>query len=156
MDVDGRWRNLPSGPSLKHLTDPSYGIPPEQQKAALQDLTRAHVDSFNYAALEGLSHAVQVSAVHCAPDLYPWPGGSWSVPAFGRSGRGGGGRGAYSMTTNRDVNSPCIALGSSEKKATHKPSGVGKLVFVTPGFIYEYESGLGRTISGYCEMRVRK
>ncbi|XP_006499088.1 DNA-directed RNA polymerase I subunit RPA2 isoform X1 [Mus musculus] len=59
MDVDGRWRNLPSGPSLKHLTDPSYGIPPEQQKAALQDLTRAHVDSFNYAALEGLSHAVQ-------------------------------------------------------------------------------------------------
>lgn len=61
MDPGGRWRNLPSGPSLKHLTDPSYGIPREQQKPALQELTRAHVESFNYAVREGLSHAVQVS-----------------------------------------------------------------------------------------------
>uniref|UniRef100_A0A8C6CKJ1 DNA-directed RNA polymerase n=1 Tax=Moschus moschiferus TaxID=68415 RepID=A0A8C6CKJ1_MOSMO len=59
MDPGGRWRNLPSGPSLKHLTDPSYGIPREQQKAALQELTRAHVESFNYAVREGLIHAVQ-------------------------------------------------------------------------------------------------
>nr|XP_010983243.2 DNA-directed RNA polymerase I subunit RPA2 [Camelus dromedarius] len=59
MDPGSRWRNLPSGPSLKHLTDPSYGIPREQQKPALQDLTRAHVESFNYAVREGLSHAVQ-------------------------------------------------------------------------------------------------
>lgn len=62
MDPAGRWQNLPSGPSLKHLTDPSYGIPREQQKPALQELTRAHVESFNYAVREGLSHAVQVSA----------------------------------------------------------------------------------------------
>ncbi|XP_069351215.1 DNA-directed RNA polymerase I subunit RPA2 isoform X1 [Eulemur rufifrons] len=60
MDPGGRWRNLPSAPSLKHLTDPSYGIPREQQKAALQELTRAHVESFNYAVHEGLGHAVQV------------------------------------------------------------------------------------------------
>uniref|UniRef100_A0A8C9A174 DNA-directed RNA polymerase subunit beta n=1 Tax=Prolemur simus TaxID=1328070 RepID=A0A8C9A174_PROSS len=60
MDPGGRWRNLPSGPSLKHLTDPSYGIPREQQKAALQELTRAHVESFNYAVREGLGHAVRV------------------------------------------------------------------------------------------------
>ncbi|XP_022376226.1 DNA-directed RNA polymerase I subunit RPA2 isoform X3 [Enhydra lutris kenyoni] len=59
MDPAGRWQNLPSGPSLKHLTDPSYGIPREQQKPALQELTRAHVESFNYAVREGLSHAVQ-------------------------------------------------------------------------------------------------
>uniref|UniRef100_A0A8C2S2A5 DNA-directed RNA polymerase n=1 Tax=Capra hircus TaxID=9925 RepID=A0A8C2S2A5_CAPHI len=59
MDPGGRWRNLPSGPSLKHLTNSSYGIPPEQQKPALQELTRAHVESFNYAVREGLSHAVQ-------------------------------------------------------------------------------------------------
>uniref|UniRef100_A0A8C6CE45 DNA-directed RNA polymerase n=1 Tax=Monodon monoceros TaxID=40151 RepID=A0A8C6CE45_MONMO len=59
MDPDGRWRHLPSGPSLKHLTDPAYGIPREQQKPALQELTRAHVESFNYAVREGLSHAVQ-------------------------------------------------------------------------------------------------
>lgn len=62
MDPAGRWQNLPKGPSLKHLTDPSYGIPREQQKPALQELTRAHVESFNYAVREGLSHAVQVSA----------------------------------------------------------------------------------------------
>lgn len=72
MEPDGRWRSLPSGPSLKHLTDPSYAIPPEQQKAALQDLTRAHVDSFNYAVLEGLSHAVQVSGT---PSARVGPGG---------------------------------------------------------------------------------
>uniref|UniRef100_A0A673SPR3 DNA-directed RNA polymerase subunit beta n=1 Tax=Suricata suricatta TaxID=37032 RepID=A0A673SPR3_SURSU len=59
MDPAGRWQSLPKGPSLKHLTDPSYGIPREQQKPALQDLTRAHVESFNYAVREGLSHAVQ-------------------------------------------------------------------------------------------------
>ncbi|XP_011823419.1 PREDICTED: DNA-directed RNA polymerase I subunit RPA2 isoform X5 [Mandrillus leucophaeus] len=59
MDPCSRWRNLPSGPTLKHLTDPSYGIPREQQKAALQELTRAHVESFNYAVHEGLGLAVQ-------------------------------------------------------------------------------------------------
>uniref|UniRef100_A0A2K6CNE7 DNA-directed RNA polymerase n=1 Tax=Macaca nemestrina TaxID=9545 RepID=A0A2K6CNE7_MACNE len=59
MDPGSRWRNLPSGPTLKHLTDPSYGIPREQQKAALQELTRAHVESFNYAVHEGLGLAVQ-------------------------------------------------------------------------------------------------
>uniref|UniRef100_A0A2K6T812 DNA-directed RNA polymerase n=1 Tax=Saimiri boliviensis boliviensis TaxID=39432 RepID=A0A2K6T812_SAIBB len=59
MDPCSRWRNLPNGPSLKHLTEPSYGIPREQQKAALQELTRAHVESFNYAVHEGLGLAVQ-------------------------------------------------------------------------------------------------
>nr|KAF6329194.1 RNA polymerase I subunit B [Pipistrellus kuhlii] len=59
MDPGGRWRGLPSGPSLRHLTDPSYGVPREQQKPALQELTQAHVESFNYAVREGLSHAVQ-------------------------------------------------------------------------------------------------
>ncbi|XP_055099086.1 DNA-directed RNA polymerase I subunit RPA2 isoform X5 [Symphalangus syndactylus] len=59
MDPGSQWRNLPSGPSLKHLTDPSYGIPREQQKTALQELTRAHVESFNYAVHEGLGLAVQ-------------------------------------------------------------------------------------------------
>lgn len=81
MDVDGRWRNLPSGPSLKHLTDPSYAVPPEQQKAALQDLTRAHVDSFNYAVLEGLSLAVQVSGAHSAPEPCPRLEGTLEGPA---------------------------------------------------------------------------
>lgn len=67
MDPSGRWRDLPGGPSLKHLTEASYGIPRAQQKAALQELTRAHVESFNYAVCEGLSQAVQVSAACPGP-----------------------------------------------------------------------------------------
>lgn len=74
MDPVGRWRGLPSGPSLKHLTDPSYGVPRDQQKPALQELTQAHVESFNYAVREGLSHAVQVSA---APPCSPQLGALW-------------------------------------------------------------------------------
>lgn len=85
MDPGGRWRGLPSGPSLRHLTDPSYGVPPEQQKAALQELTRAHVESFNYAVREGLSHAVQVRGGLPAPGLRP---AELAVPGdLGGSGR---------------------------------------------------------------------
>lgn len=68
MDPGSRWRCLPREPSLKHLTDPSYGVPREQQKPALQELTQAHVESFNYAVSEGLGHAVQVRA---APQASP-------------------------------------------------------------------------------------
>ncbi|PNJ20047.1 POLR1B isoform 6 [Pongo abelii] len=76
MDPGSRWRNLPSGPSLKHLTDPSYGIPREQQKAALQELTRAHVESFNYAVHEGLGLAVQRWGLlsRCGPGWSQTPG----------------------------------------------------------------------------------
>ncbi|KAK9412123.1 DNA-directed RNA polymerase I subunit RPA2 [Crotalus adamanteus] len=59
MDAAGKWRSLPSGPSLKHLTAPDYGLPREQQRPALQDIARAHIESFNYAISEGLSRAVQ-------------------------------------------------------------------------------------------------
>ncbi|XP_029449641.1 DNA-directed RNA polymerase I subunit RPA2 [Rhinatrema bivittatum] len=54
-----KWWNLPCEPSLKHLTGPGYGLPKERQQQALQELTRAHVESFNYAVEEGLSQAVQ-------------------------------------------------------------------------------------------------
>ncbi|XP_025021432.1 DNA-directed RNA polymerase I subunit RPA2 isoform X2 [Python bivittatus] len=59
MDAACKWRNLPSGPSLKHLTAPDYGLPREQQRPALQDLARAHIESFNYSVSEGLIRAVQ-------------------------------------------------------------------------------------------------
>lgn len=99
MDPAGRWQNLPSGPSLKHLTDPSYGIPREQQKPALQELTRAHVESFNYAVREGLSHAVQVSAASsqapiCSASLgAAYPCAPRDVAKL-QAGRGEGPRGA--------------------------------------------------------------
>lgn len=91
MDPDGRWRHLPSGPSLKHLTDPAYGIPREQQKPALQELTRAHVESFNYAVREGLSHAVQVSAASSGEPRLPSALGSPAPLASAPGGRRRGG-----------------------------------------------------------------
>nr|XP_048698267.1 DNA-directed RNA polymerase I subunit RPA2 isoform X1 [Caretta caretta] len=54
-----RWRGLPERPSLAPLTAPGYGRPRERQHPALQELTRAHVESFNLAVGEGLHRAVQ-------------------------------------------------------------------------------------------------
>uniref|UniRef100_A0A670Y9P1 DNA-directed RNA polymerase n=1 Tax=Pseudonaja textilis TaxID=8673 RepID=A0A670Y9P1_PSETE len=59
MDAAGKWRNLPNSPSLKHLTASDYGLPREQQRPALQDIARAHIESFNYAVSEGLNRAAQ-------------------------------------------------------------------------------------------------
>uniref|UniRef100_A0A8C8SUU6 DNA-directed RNA polymerase subunit beta n=1 Tax=Pelusios castaneus TaxID=367368 RepID=A0A8C8SUU6_9SAUR len=57
--VAGQWRALPEGPSLASLTAPAYGRPRERQSPALQELTRAHLESFDQAVGEGLYRAVQ-------------------------------------------------------------------------------------------------
>lgn len=111
MDSGGRWRGLPPEPSLKHLTDPCYGVPQAQQKPALQELTQAHVESFNYAVREGLGHAVQVSAA--PPGSDPRTRGAlragggrrgklrrqseWGT-GWGQSPRGMAGRSQYNLT----------------------------------------------------------
>ncbi|KAM8945485.1 DNA-directed RNA polymerase I subunit RPA2 [Pelodytes ibericus] len=59
MDTARKWQCLPSQPSLKKLTAPGYGQPGENQHPPLQELTRAHIDSFNQAMTEGLNLAVQ-------------------------------------------------------------------------------------------------
>uniref|UniRef100_A0A667ZR03 DNA-directed RNA polymerase subunit beta n=1 Tax=Myripristis murdjan TaxID=586833 RepID=A0A667ZR03_9TELE len=59
MDFSTKWTNLPKGPSLKNLTERGFGIPKETQHAAVQDLTRAHIESFDQAVTEGLSRVVQ-------------------------------------------------------------------------------------------------
>ncbi|XP_040285570.1 DNA-directed RNA polymerase I subunit RPA2 [Bufo bufo] len=59
MDAAQKWHELPTQPSLKKLTDPSYGKPGSKQHPPLQDLTRAHIESFNEAMTEGLYQAVQ-------------------------------------------------------------------------------------------------
>ncbi|XP_075452458.1 DNA-directed RNA polymerase I subunit RPA2 [Ascaphus truei] len=59
MDTAKKWQSLPTQPSLKKLTQPGYGRPGKRQHPALQELTRAHTDSFNQAMSEGLNRAVQ-------------------------------------------------------------------------------------------------
>lgn len=59
MDFATKWSNLPDGPSLKNLTDGKFGALKERQHAAVQDLTRAHIESFDQAVTDGLSRVVQ-------------------------------------------------------------------------------------------------
>ncbi|KAG8550317.1 hypothetical protein GDO81_026649 [Engystomops pustulosus] len=59
MEATQKWHKLPRQPSLKKLTHPNYGRPGREQLPALQDLTRAHIESFNEAMTEGLYQAIQ-------------------------------------------------------------------------------------------------
>ena len=60
MDSSVNWGNLPKCPSLKNLTDGKFGLPRESQEAAVQGLTKAHIESFDQAVTDGLNRAVQV------------------------------------------------------------------------------------------------
>lgn len=83
-----KWSNLAKCPSLKNLTDGGFGVLKESQHAAVQDLTKAHIEPFDQAVTDGLSRVVQVSntsyklqkyktdtddvtniCIHCALDL---------------------------------------------------------------------------------------
>ncbi|KAJ4948843.1 hypothetical protein JOQ06_020366, partial [Pogonophryne albipinna] len=59
MDSSTKWNNLPKAPSLKNLTERGFGILNETQHAAVQDLTKAHIESFDQALTDGLSRVVQ-------------------------------------------------------------------------------------------------
>lgn len=59
MDSSTKWTKLPTEPSLKNLTQARFGVLKEQQHDAIQDLTRAHIDSFDQAVCDGLSRIVQ-------------------------------------------------------------------------------------------------
>ena len=61
MDYSTKWSNLSSAPSLKNLTEPGFGVPKEQQHAAVQDLVKAHLESFDHAVTDGLCRALQVT-----------------------------------------------------------------------------------------------
>lgn len=65
MDYCGMWSSLPTAPSLKHLTEVGFGLPKEKQHEALQDLVKAHIESFDQAVTDGLCRVVQVSSLHC-------------------------------------------------------------------------------------------
>ncbi|KAM6997876.1 LOW QUALITY PROTEIN: DNA-directed RNA polymerase I subunit RPA2 [Tautogolabrus adspersus] len=59
MDSSTKWTNLQTGPSLKNLTRDGFGHLEDEQHAAVQDLTRAHIESFDQAVCDGLSRVVQ-------------------------------------------------------------------------------------------------
>ena len=60
MAYSDKWNNLPKGPSLKNLTDGGFGTLKDTQHASVQDLTKAHIESFDQAVTDGLSRVVQV------------------------------------------------------------------------------------------------
>ncbi|XP_054715282.1 DNA-directed RNA polymerase I subunit RPA2-like [Uloborus diversus] len=49
----------PDKPSLRSVQTESYGNPKKAQYKAIQDFSRAHVQSFNYMLDEGLNHMIQ-------------------------------------------------------------------------------------------------
>ncbi|KAM8888744.1 DNA-directed RNA polymerase I subunit RPA2 [Synchiropus picturatus] len=59
MDFTSKWTDVPKAPNLKNLTGASFGRLKETQHAPVQDLTKAHIESFNHAVTEGLNRAVQ-------------------------------------------------------------------------------------------------
>lgn len=63
MDYSWKWSDLPTAPSLKHLTEEGFGRPKAKQHEAVQHLVKAHIESFNQALTDGLCRVVQVSAL---------------------------------------------------------------------------------------------
>lgn len=63
MDYCWKWSGLATAPSLKHLTEEGFGRPKDKQHEAVQDLVKAHIDSFDQAVTDGLCRVVQVSAL---------------------------------------------------------------------------------------------
>ncbi|CAG9865194.1 unnamed protein product [Phyllotreta striolata] len=46
-------------PSLKYITNPNFGTPPENQNELLQSLGKPHTSSFNYMVNKGLDEAIK-------------------------------------------------------------------------------------------------
>ncbi|XP_077463108.1 DNA-directed RNA polymerase I subunit RPA2 isoform X1 [Stigmatopora argus] len=59
MEDSDEWNDVPKNPSLKNLTDGDFGVLKDKQCEAVQDLVRAHIESFDQALDEGLNRVVQ-------------------------------------------------------------------------------------------------
>ncbi|XP_049584732.1 DNA-directed RNA polymerase I subunit RPA2 [Syngnathus scovelli] len=59
MDALEDWNDVTESPSLKNLTDGSFSVLKERQCDAVQDLVKAHIDSFDQAIGQGLNSVVQ-------------------------------------------------------------------------------------------------
>nr|AAH55590.1 Zgc:66298 protein [Danio rerio] len=58
MDLS-KWCNLKTEPSLKHLTEAGFGVPKEKQSVPVQELVKAHIESFDQAVTDGLCRVVE-------------------------------------------------------------------------------------------------
>ncbi|XP_056327098.1 DNA-directed RNA polymerase I subunit RPA2 [Danio aesculapii] len=58
MDLS-KWCNLKTEPSLKHLTEAGFGVPKEKQHVPVQELVKAHIESFDQAVTDGLCRVVE-------------------------------------------------------------------------------------------------
>uniref|UniRef100_A0A673I188 DNA-directed RNA polymerase subunit beta n=1 Tax=Sinocyclocheilus rhinocerous TaxID=307959 RepID=A0A673I188_9TELE len=58
MDLN-KWCNLKSEPSLKHLTEGVPSVPKEKQRVSVQELVKAHIESFDQAVTDGLCRVVE-------------------------------------------------------------------------------------------------
>ncbi|XP_067241642.1 DNA-directed RNA polymerase I subunit RPA2 [Chanodichthys erythropterus] len=58
MDLS-KWCNLKPEPSLKHLTEAGFGVPKNKQHVPVQELVKAHIDSFDQAVTDGLCRVVE-------------------------------------------------------------------------------------------------
>ncbi len=63
MDLN-KWCNLKSEPSLKHLTEAGFGVPKKKQRVSVQELVKAHIESFDQAVTDGLCRVVEVRCRH--------------------------------------------------------------------------------------------
>ncbi|XDV50722.1 hypothetical protein PO909_019738 [Leuciscus waleckii] len=58
MDLS-KWCNLKSEPSLKNLTEAGFGVPKDKQHVPVQELVKAHIESFDQAVTDGLCRVVE-------------------------------------------------------------------------------------------------
>jgi len=63
MDLS-KWCNLKSEPSLKNLTEAGFGVPKDKQHVPVQELVKAHIESFDQAVTDGLCRVVEVRGRH--------------------------------------------------------------------------------------------
>uniref|UniRef100_A0A671RBI6 Uncharacterized protein n=1 Tax=Sinocyclocheilus anshuiensis TaxID=1608454 RepID=A0A671RBI6_9TELE len=63
MDLN-KWCNLNSEPRLKHLTEAGFGVPKEKQRVSVQELVKAHIESFDQAVTDRLCRVVEVRYTH--------------------------------------------------------------------------------------------
>lgn len=63
MDLS-KWCDLVSAPSLKNLTETNFGVPKKKQHVPVQELVKAHIESFDQAVTDGLCRVVGVSTTY--------------------------------------------------------------------------------------------